>query len=165
METPDSSPSSEVFQPTPEQIRRDDTLRRFNRRVVYTPIALAAILAFSIVLTMVLYVLLADTTEYLVTLSAIADSVIILMVFSSLVLIGSLLIIVGAVYFQARKQGIAPLRQTQRFLWRLDLLAIRIQRSVSDFVPKLANPFINIRARFAYWRVLVNKLKKLFSRE
>jgi hypothetical protein len=164
METPELSPSSEVYQPTPEQLRRDMTLRRFNRRVVYYPIAAAAILAFSIVLTMVLYVLVADSTEYLVTLSAIADSVIILMVFLSLVLLLSLLMIVGAVYVQAKKQGIAPLRQAQRFLWRVDLLTLRIQRSVDNFVPKLANPFINARARFAYWRVLVLKVKRLFSR-
>lgn len=164
METPDLSPSAELFQPTSQQMSRDEAMRRFNRRYVFLPIAIAALLAFSITLTMVLYVLLADSSEYVITLSAIADSLIILMTFAILVLIGLFLAIVVGVYFQARKQGIAPLRQVQRLFWRLDLLTIRIQRGVRNFVPRLAAPFIYTRARLAYWRVIIYSLKRLFSR-
>lgn len=164
METTDLSPSSEQYQPTSEQLRRNEALRRFNRVYIYYPIAIVTILAFSIVLALVLYVVLADSTEYLSTVSAIADSILILTISTIMLMIILFLAIVGAVYFQARKARIAPLRATQVLLWRLDLLTTRIQRAVGDFVPKLANPFINIRARFAYWRVLMHKLKRLFSR-
>lgn len=164
METPDLSPSSEVIQPTPEQLRRDESLRRFNRRFVYYPFAIVAVLAFSVVLTMVLYVVLADSAEYIVTLSAIADSIVIILVIISIILTSLFLATIGAVYFQARKKGIAPLRQTQRLFWRLDLLTIRIQRGVAAFVPKLAYPFIYVRARIAYLKTLFSKIRRLFSR-
>ena len=164
METPDLSPSTKVFQPTSEQLRRNEELRRFNRVYIYFPIAIVTILAFSIVLSLILYVILADSTEYLDTVSAIADVILVITIIAIMLMIVLFLAIAGAVYFQARKADIAPLRAIQVLFWRLDLFTVRIQRGVNDFVPKLANPFIRVRARFAFWRVLLNKLKNLFSR-
>ncbi|HET6447221.1 MAG TPA: hypothetical protein VFI27_21890 [candidate division Zixibacteria bacterium] len=164
METPQLSPSSKIFQPTPEQLHRAESIRRFNRRFIYYPLAIIAIVAFSIVLTMVLYVVFANSTEYLVTLSAIADSVVILTVTISIILTTLVLGTIGAVYFQARKQGIAPIRQIQRFFWRLDMLTIKIQQSVAGFVPRLANPLIYLHSRFAYLKTLFIRMRRLFSR-
>jgi hypothetical protein len=164
METPELSPSSKIFQPTPEQLRRAESIRRYNRRFVYYPLGIVAIVSFSILLTMVLYVVFADSTEYLISLSAIADSVVILMVTISIILTTLILGTFGAVYFQARKQGIAPIRQIQRLFWRLDMLAIKIQQSIAGFVPKLANPLIYLHSLFAYLKTLLIKMRRLFSR-
>jgi len=164
METHELIQTPEPYQPTLEQLSREESLRRFNRLFIYWPIGIATLLVFSIVLTMALYVILAPTTEYLVTFSAIADAVIILMVSTIIILVSLFLAVAGAVYYQSRKQGVAPIRQTQYLFWRLESFIIQIYQAAADFAPKVARPFIAVRARFAYLRVLILKFWKLFSR-
>jgi hypothetical protein len=164
METHEIIQAPEPYQPTSEQLSREESLRRFNRRFIYWPIGIATLLSFSIVLTMVLYIILTPSTEYLVTFSAIADAVIILMASTLIVLFSLFLALSGAIYYQSRKQGIAPIRQTQYLFWRLESFLIQIYQAVASFAPKVASPFIAVGARIAYLRVLLLKFWRLFSR-
>jgi hypothetical protein len=164
METQEISTVREPYQPTLEQLNRKENLRRFNRRFIYWPIGLASLLAFSIVLTMVLYIIIAPSTEYLITFSAIADAVIILLSFTIILIISVFLAVAGAVYYQARKNGIAPIRQLQILFWRIEMLTIRIYGSVSEIAPKIARPFIAIGSRLAYIHVLFIGITRIFSR-
>jgi hypothetical protein len=164
METQEISTVREPYQPTLEQLNRKENLRRFNRRFIYWPIGIASLIAFSIVLTMVLYIIIAPSTEYLITFSAIADAVIILLSFTIILIISVFLAVAGAVYYQARKNGIAPIRQLQILFWRIEMLTIRIYGSVSEIAPKIARPFIAIGSRLAYIRVLFIGITRIFSR-
>ena len=164
METQEISTVREPYQPTLEQLNREEKLRRFNRRFIYWPIGIASLLAFSIVLTMALYIIIAPSTEYLITFSAIADAVIILLSFTIIMIISLFLAVAGAVYHQARKNGIAPIRQVQILFWRIEMLTIRIYGSVSEITPKIARPFITIGSRLAYIRVLLIGITRIFSR-
>ncbi len=164
METQEISTVREPYQPTLEQLNREENLRRFNSRFIYWPIGIASLIAFSIVLTMVLYIIIAPSTEYLITFSAIADAVIILLSFTIILIISVFLAVAGAVYYQARKNGIAPIRQLQILFWRIEMLTIRIYGSVSEIAPKIARPFIAIGSRLAYIRVLFIGITRIFSR-
>ena len=164
MEIQEIRTAPEPFQPTPEQLSREEKLGRFNRRFIYWPIGIVTLLTFSIVLTMVLYIIIAPSTEYLITFSAIADAVIILMSLTIIVIISLFLAFAGAVYYQSRKNGIAPIRQVQILFWRIEILTLRIYGSVSEIAPKIARPFIAIGSRLAYIRVLIIGITRIFSR-
>ena len=78
METPELSPPSEEYQPTSKQLRRDKKMRRFNRLFVYLPIAIISSLVVLTILILSIYVLSSDPQDYVSGLSAIADSVVII---------------------------------------------------------------------------------------
>ncbi len=164
METPELSPPSEEYQPTSKQLRRGAAMRRFNRLFVYLPIAIVAGLVVLTILILSIYVLRSDPEDYVIGLSAIADSVIIIILIGLMLPIGLFIALVGAAFFGGRKSGMAPLRQTQRLFWRLDVLGARIQRRVFSTVPRLADPFITVHGRFAFWRVFIRSIKRMSNR-
>ncbi len=164
MDTQEIRTVPQPYQPTLEQLDRKEKIRRFNSRFIYWPIGIATLLAFSIVLTMVLYIIIAPSTEYLITFSAIADAVIILMSFTIILFISLFLAVAGGVFYQSRKNNIAPIRQVQVLFWRIEILTLRIYGAVSEFTPKIARPFIVVGSRIAYIRVLFRGITRIFSR-
>jgi hypothetical protein len=164
MELPEPSPSSERYQSTPEQARRQAAIRRFNLLYVILPISAVSLIVLSTLVILAINVLGVETGEYVVTLSAIADSVVILIMLGAMIIIGLFLIIVVAALVQGKRAGIAPIRRIQLLFWRLEMLTIRIGKRVNNAVPKLADPIIKIRARTAFWNVFVHRLKMLFMR-
>jgi hypothetical protein len=164
METPELSPPSEEYQPTSKQLRRDTAMRRFNRLFLYLPIAIVSGLVALTILILFIYVLSSDPQDYVIGLSAIADSVVIIILIGLMLPMGLFIAVVAAAFYGGRKAGMAPLRQTQRLFWRLDVLAGRIQRGVFNTVPRLADPFIIVHGRVAFWRVFFRSIKRMFNR-
>jgi hypothetical protein len=164
METPELSPPSEEYQPTSKQLRRDTDMRRFNRLFVFLPIAFVSGLVVLTILILSIYVLSSDPQDYVSGLSAIADSVVIIILIGLMIPMGLFIALVAAAFFQGRKAGMAPLRQTQRLFWRLDMLVGRFQRVVFNTVPRLADPFIIVHGRVAFWRVFIRNIKRMFNR-
>jgi hypothetical protein len=157
-------PVKEPYKPTTEQLARDEVLRRFNRRFVYWPIGIASLISFSIVLTLILYIIFAPSTEYIVTISAVADVVIILMACTAILIISIFLAVAGAVLYQARTKGVAPIRQLQILFWRVESFIIRIHNSILQITPLFARPFIVIGGAIAYIKALLLGIPRIFKR-
>lgn len=164
MDAPELSQSPEPYQPTSDQVRRLNQTRRFNRLFVYFPIGLVSALVVVLIAGMIILVLTTPEAELVGTFSAIADSVLILSILLLMLIIGLFILIFGAVFSQGRKAGLAPIRQTRRVFWRLENMLVRIQGQVNSSTPRIAAPFISIQAWVAFWRVLIHKLTRFFSR-
>ena len=164
MDTKELNSTPNRYKPTPEQISRREELRRFNRYFIYLPIGFATLISFLIVLSMVLYIILAPSTEYLVTVSAIADAVLIITSSVIILVLGLFIAAAVGIFYQARKNGTAPIYQTQVLFWRIEVFIMRIYRTLSEITPKIAAPFITIGARIAYLRTLPSAVHRSFRR-
>ena len=103
-------------------------------------------------------------TEYIITISAVADVVMIMMACTTILVISVFLAVAGAIYYQSRTRGIAPIRQIQVLFWRVESFIIRIYNTVSDISPKIASPFISIGGRLAFIKSLFYGVPRIFKR-
>jgi hypothetical protein len=160
------NPVQEVVEtePTVSQLARAEKLRRFNRLYIYTPIVIASVVALAVVLFLLYVALIQPSIKGLETISAIADAAVILGAIPPLVIGGVLLALILAIAVQARRRDIAPLRESQLFLWRVDRFATYLGRASGDLALKIATPFIWARAWAAYVRTFASQLKNMLKR-
>jgi hypothetical protein len=164
MNLPESVPQSPEYQPAPTQLERARALQRFNRLFVYLPIGFVSILIVAIT-GILLYLALFQANEAtLTTLSAVADSVVILLVVPTMLLCVIFPAVFTIALRQGRQRGMAPSRAVRRLLWRIDNQLLRVRMAVNNTVPKVTQPLINYHARFAYIRTLILGLKQLVKR-
>ncbi len=152
------------FEPSTRQLDRASSIRRFNRIYIFLPISLASIIALTLTILLIVLALGIGTDEVRETISAIADSVLILTIIPTMVLCAIVPTAFIAVSIQTRQRGIAPIRQTQFFFWRvqdrLGLLGARI----GNLMQKIREPIMRISARYAYIETLLIRLIKIFKR-
>jgi hypothetical protein len=152
------------YQPTPAQIDRDAALRRFNRLFVYLPIIIAALIALVMIGLLFWVTLIQPGENSRETVSGIASAVIILVSIPMTLLCALPSALIIGLTLQSRQKGQAPIKRIQKSFWWLDNLVLRIQSTVNETVPKVANPVVKGHAAAAYVRTLLNKIINLLNR-
>jgi hypothetical protein len=152
------------YTPTTVQQERAASIKRFNRLFVYLPISFFSVLAILLTILLLYLSLNPPTDETLSTISGIADSVVILGIVPTLVLCAIVPALFLVTTFQARKQGMAPLRQLQFLLWRMDSGIGLVRQKVNETAPKIARPFITVHSKFAFFQTLLKRIPHLFRR-
>ena len=152
------------YEPTANQAARAAQLRKFNRLFIYLPIGLMAAIAVAVVVVLLIIAINPPSEEALVFISGLADVALVIAMLPVLV-IGAILIgLIGYGYTEARKNGTAPVRQTQILLWRMDNLIGRIRIRTSEVADVVAQPFLKLNGAIAYARELVSQLIGMVKR-
>jgi hypothetical protein len=156
-------------QPTLEQLARREALRRFNRRYVYLPLIIFAIL-WAIVLAAMLWVSLVGEWFAISTnqetfrpmFSGIADIVVIVLVSLCGLTLLIPIALFGYGYYAVRQRrkrqeaqlpaGMEPLP----IMWRIENIVERVRQTTADTLPLVARPVLRSYAIAAYWRTLWN---------
>jgi hypothetical protein len=164
MTVPDVVPEKTEYTPTPSQLERGASIKRFNRLFVYLPISFFSVVAILITILMLYLSLNPPTDETLLTISGIADAVVILGTIPAIIVCGIFPALFLVAVVQARQRGMAPLRQLQTLFWRMDSGIGLVRQKVNETAPKIARPFIVVYAKFAYFQALIKKIPHLFRR-
>ncbi len=171
--------TSPPVQPTAEQLARREALRRFNRRYVYLPLIIFAVL-WAIVLAAMLWVSLVgewfaiNTNQEMFRpmFSGIADIVIIV-----LVSMCGLMLLIPIALFGYGFYTVADRRERQRqvheqaqlpeplpIMWRIENMVERVRQITADTLPLVARPVLRSYAIAAFWRTLWNEIKRIVTR-
>jgi hypothetical protein len=139
-------------------------MRRFNIFAIYMPIGLALIIAISITVLLLVVALSIGSTEMLETISAVADSVMILAIIPTMVLCAIVPTAFFAITFQMRRRGQAPIRSSQWILWRVQYRLELIANRLVAILAQIREPFIRIASRYAFITNLITRLLSIFKR-
>ena len=164
MDVTDITPIEQDSQPTDSQLARAAAIRRFNFRFVFLPIGFIS-LVLLITTIGLLYLALFPPNEYTSqTISGMADAATIIGIIPLLLLcaIFPTLAIVATV--QGKSRGIAPIRQLQLLLWRLDGGIYGVRQVIGRIAQRVANPFIAVQAAFAFVSTLLKRIVSLFKK-
>ncbi len=164
MTVPEVAPEKIEYIATPIQQERADSIRRFNRLYVYGPISFFGIAAILITIFLLYLSLNPPSEETLPTISGIADAVLILGTIPAIIVCGVVPALFLVTTYQARKRGMAPLRQLQTLLWRMDSGVGMVRQKVDETAPKIARPFITVHAKLAYFQTFLKRIPHLFRR-
>lgn len=164
MTVPDVVPEKTEYTPTTSQLERAASIKRFNRLFVYLPISFFGVVAILLTILMLYLSLNPPTEETLLTISGIADAVVILGTVPAIIVCGIVPALFLVTTIQARQRGMAPLRQLQTLLWRMDSGIGLVRQKVDETAPKIARPFIIVQAKIAYFQALIKKIPHLFRR-
>lgn len=164
MTSPEIIPEKTEYAPTTIQQERAASIKRFNRLFVYLPISFLSVVAVLMTILLLYLSLNPPTEDTLLTISGIADAVVILGTIPAMVICGILPALFLATTIQARKQGMAPLRQLQLLLWRMDSGIGLVRQRVGETAPKIAQPFITVHAKFAFVQTFIKRIPHLFKR-
>lgn len=128
------------------------------------PIGLALIIAISITVLLLVVALSIGSTEMLETISAVADSVMILAIIPTMVLCAIVPTAFFAITFQMRRRGQAPIRSSQWILWRVQYRLELIANRLVAILAQIREPFIRIASRYAFITNLITRLLSIFKR-
>lgn len=157
-------PPKQQIEPTTSQLDRAAAIKRFNALYIYMPIGLGTLFVLSLIILMLITVLYSEDLQTLLTVSAVADIVIIMWIIPTMIacaIVPSLFIFLTV---QGRQRGSAPIRQLQILMWRADNLLWTVRNKVNEIAPRVANPFIRAHAAAAYVSALIKNILKIFSR-
>ncbi|HUS94588.1 MAG TPA: hypothetical protein VMZ24_05365 [Patescibacteria group bacterium] len=163
MEVTDLVPPKEEYQPTSSQLDRASEIRRFNFRFVYLPIVFISLVFVLAILGLLYLALFPPTDETAETISGIADAFTILGIIPLLLLCAIFPTLWIGAFIQGKRRGMAPLRQLQLLLWRLDGGITSVRRVIQRIAQKLANPVIIFQAFFAFVRSILHSIARLFK--
>ena len=151
-------------EPTQEQAERAAALRRFNWMFIYGPIGLAAAITLGLVIFLLIIALNPPSDEALLFISGLADVALVIALLPFLIVGAALLGLIAYGYVRARQQGMAPVRQTQRLLWRMDNLVGRLRGRTKEAASQVARPFISAHSIVAYVKALMYQTSRLLKR-
>ncbi len=159
-------PKVRITQSTPTlmQEERAKAIRRFNRLFVYAPIVILSLISLAIIVMLLYFVVYPPSSETYAIISGIADAVVIMGVLPLIILTGALLVIIFSVWVRGRRRGFAPVRGSQRLLWRVEWALSDVQRITGQVANQIVRPFISIHAFAAYIRRLFHHLGRLLKR-
>lgn len=164
METQEFTQAEDLYQPTAEQAQRDAKLRRFNLLYVYTPIGLVSALAISIVVILLIVAVNPPSEETLIFLSGLADVALVIAMLPVIVVGAVLLGLIIYSFVQARRSGAAPVRQTQKLLWRMNNVVDRLQVRTAHVADAIVQPFMTLNGAFSYVKVLLGQILGMVKR-
>lgn len=164
METQDLIQGEQSYEPTARQAERAAALRRFNLLFVYLPIGLLMAAVLAIVVFLLIVAISPPGAEALPMISGLADAALTIALLPVLVVGAVLLALIVYGFVKSRQRGVAPIRQTQRLLWRLDNVVGQVRLRTSEVAPKVARPFISVQSVYAYIRALTQQITRLFRR-
>jgi len=168
---PAISEQKSPYEPTPEQLEREQALHRFNRLFVYVPLILAGVVVLALVLWMLwrVFTVTSDNqAKFYGSLSGLAD--LILIFFNIIPMM--LLCAIGPALFgylvrNAVKKNKLPLEERrgklQPLLWRVDKAIAKIQSSLQDTqLQKVAKPVIQGHALAAAIQAMARSIQRIF---
>jgi hypothetical protein len=151
------------YQPTDSQLERASAIRKFNFRFVYLPTGLISLVVLIAVISLLYLSLFPPNEETQETISGIADAVTILGVIPLLILCAIVPTLAVVATVQGKRSGIAPLRQLQLLMWRLDSGIYGGRLVIERIAQKLANPFIVIQGAIAFIQTLIRRVASIFK--
>lgn len=163
MDVTDIAPQEQEYQPTDSQLERAAAIRKFNFRFVYLPIGLISLVVLLTVLALLYLALFPPNEETLQSISGLADAVTILGIMPLLLLCTIVPTLAVVATVQGKRRGIAPIRQLQLLLWRLDRGMTGLKRTIGRVAQKLANPFITIQAALAFVGSFLRRVASIFK--
>jgi hypothetical protein len=164
MNHPPETQIEPVYRPSTRQVERGARMRRFNILAIYLPIGLALVIAVSITILLLIVALGIGSTEALETISAVADSVMILAIIPTMVLCAIVPTAFFAITFQMRGRGQAPIRSSQWIMWRVQYRLELIADRIVVIMAQIREPFIRIASRYAFISNLIIRLLSIFKR-
>lgn len=164
--------SRTTYQPTTEQLARDEERRRYLRRNVYAPIIMAAILVVALLVLIVVLAFGVGTPQIKSLIAGLSALTIIL--FSiPLIALMTLLPVAWLAFTLNRRQQRKQFPETgpmayrgriQIWLWQLDGLLTGAQRGVERGTASLRRPLLAVYAWAAYLRGLIDGIRGKFTR-
>ena len=153
-----------TYEPTAEQADRAAALRKFNRLFVYIPIGFVVAIAIGIVIILLYVAVNPPSDEALLFISGMADVALVLAMLPILIIGAALLALIAYGYTQGRRRGTAPVRQTQRLLWRMDNVAGRVRVRTGEVATQVSRPFISLNGAVTYVKVLMQQIIRIIRR-
>lgn len=150
------------YQPTPEQLARAASLRRYNNLYVLTPILTMGI-SITVVAVILLYATIVDSNnpQWRLFTSALADLVIIVSVIPLTLACILLPAMAVGLYMYDRDRQYTRTELLQRLLWRVDSKMGDVRDKTAEVSPKVAEPVIKMNSTASYIGVLLRRLKRL----
>lgn len=164
MDAQELSQVEESYKPTQEQAERAAALRRFNLLFVYGPVGLISAIVLGLVILLLIVVLNPPSDGALLFISGLADAALVIALLPIVIIGAALLSLIAYSYYRARQRGMAPIRQTQRLLWRMDVVVGKLRDLTKETASKVARPFILANSYAVYMKALAYQVLKLVKR-
>lgn len=162
-----------TYLPTAAQLARDERLKRHNRRTIYVPVIIAAVVAVALfILLLVLAFGLRETGQAREFIAGMSAIMVIMMAVPTIVIMAVLPIAYAAFLINRRNQrklypesGPNAYRsRIQIFLWQADSFLAQASRQLERGSDAIAKPFIRYGGYGAYARTMAEQVKHNFSR-
>jgi len=153
-----------VYRPSVRQIERGAKIRRFNFLAIYLPIGLAALVAIVITILLLIAALGVGSSDTLETISAVADSVVILAIIPTMVLCAIVPTAYIAISMQLRSRGQAPIKSTHIIFWQVQYRLELIAEQIAIIMSRIREPIIRIASRYAFVKHLIVRILSIFKR-
>jgi hypothetical protein len=158
------------YQPSAEQLNRNEALKRFNRLYVIVPVAIAAVIALALIIALTVFAFLPNNVETRRFISGLADIVIILATLPMTLLCAVLPVAYVAIALNRRQQRrlypqmwpMASGGRIQLFLWWLQSQLDLVQASIESGSTVLANKVMKVHERFQYYSTFGERLRRNF---
>lgn len=158
------------YQPTAEQLARDEALKRYNRLYLMLPLAIAVLIALGLLITLIVLAFLPNHDSIRQFISGMADIVIILASIPMTLLCAILPIAYIAFAWNRRQQRqmypqtgpMAYRGRIQSFLWWVQSKLDQVQAAVERGSTGVANRVMGAHERFEYYRTLGDRLSRNF---
>jgi hypothetical protein len=164
MVTEESTHQEVLYEPTAGQAKRAQELRRFNLLYVYLPVGLMSAITVITVVLLLFVAITQPNVEAILWLSGIADIALVLAMLPVIAVGAFVLGLFAYIYIQARRNGTAPIRQTQRLLWRMDNVAGRLRVRTDEAAMVVIQPFFKLQGVVAYVRALITQIIDMVRR-
>ncbi len=160
------------YQPTPEQLARDEARRRHLRRNVYAPLAVAILLVVAAFVAVVVLGLFVRTPVARSFIAGLSGLVVILLSIPLIALL-SVAPLAYAGWRWNRRQNRRAFPETgpmayrgrlQTLLWQLDRLLDQAARAAERGGAAVARPLTRLHALAGYWREFVRAARRNFTR-
>ncbi len=161
-----STSTKTAYEPTPNQLAREASRKRFNWIFVYIPTAVLGLIVLGMTIFMIWAALTSSPEDRIFSqLSGIADIILI----SCVILPAMLMCAIGPalagllIYRTTERRKLPPEERRsklQNFLWRIDNLIEKIQVALRDsYLDKATRPLIKGHASVAALKALVNSIR------
>lgn len=166
-----------TYQPTAEQLARDEARRAYWRRNVKTPIIISAVLVVALLVVLALLAFIAPrlgltTAATRSLIAGLAGLTVILLAIPLITLMSILPLAWVALAYHRREQRklnpetgpMAYRSRVQTLLWQLDHLLDTAERGVAQGGARVTQPLIGLHARAGYWRAFAQAVRRNFTR-
>ncbi len=174
---PDFGYARSTYQPTAEQLARDEARRAYWRRNVKTPIIVSAVLVVALLVVLALLAFIAPrlgltTAATRSLIAGLAGLTVILLAIPLIALMSILPLAWVALAYNRREQRklnpetgpMAYRSRVQTLLWQLDHLLDTAEQGVAQGGARVTQPLIGLHARAGYWRAFAQAVRRNFTR-
>ncbi len=165
--------SRTTYQPTAEQLARDEALKRYNRKSITIPVVIISVIAVGLfILLLVLAFGFADTGQARQFIAGMSAFTIIFISIPLIFFMSVLPIAYAAWWFNRREQRklypetgpMAYRSRVQVLLWQLESYLKVAQRQVNRGSSAVTDPLIRAHALWAYGEEFVREFEENFTR-